>query len=73
MPCSQMGRQNIASLKKWRSTIEATGWNKRDKSLGGGELGRRREKVFFWGSVQSDGESRKEKYLAGTVFHILGM
>ena len=33
---------------------------------------RRREKVFL-GSVQSDGERRKEKYLAGTVFHILGM
>ena len=30
-------------------------------------------KKFFWGSVQSDGERRKEKYLAGTVFHILGM
>ena len=30
-------------------------------------------KTFFWGSVQSDGERRKEKYLAGTVFHILGM
>ena len=30
-------------------------------------------KKVFWGSVQSDGERRKEKYLAGTVFHILGM
>ena len=30
-------------------------------------------KSFFRGSVQSDGERRKEKYLAGTVFHILGM
>ena len=28
-------------------TIEATGWIKRDKSLGGGEMGRRREKVFL--------------------------
>ena len=27
----------------------------------------------FLGSVQSDGERWKEKYLAGTVFHILGM
>ena len=30
-------------------------------------------KKFFWGSVQSDGERRKEKYLAGAVFDILGM
>ena len=30
-------------------------------------------KKIFWGSVQSDGERRKEKYLAGSVFHILGM
>ena len=30
------GRQNTASLKS--DTIEATGWIKRDKSLGGGEM-----------------------------------
>ena len=30
-------------------------------------------KKFLWKSVQSDGERRKEKYLTGTVFHILGM
>ena len=28
-------------------------------------------KKFFWGSVQSDGERRKEKYLAGAVFNKL--
>ena len=27
--------------------IEAKGWNKRDKSLGGDEMGRRRENVFL--------------------------
>ena len=30
-------------------------------------------KKFFWGSVQSDGERRKENYIAGTLFHIPGM
>ena len=30
-------------------------------------------KKFFWGSVQSDGERRKENYIAGTLFDIPGM
>ena len=34
---------------------------------------RRSWKTFFWGSVQSDGERRKENYIAGTLFHIPGM
>ena len=28
---------------------------------------------FFWGSVQSDDDRRKENYIAGTLFHITGM
>ena len=27
-------------------------------------------KTFFWGSVQSDGERRKEKYIARTLLHL---
>ena len=34
---------------------------------------KRSAQKFFWGSVQSDGERKKENYLGGTLFHILGM
>ena len=30
-------------------------------------------KKFFWGSVISDGERKKENYLGGTLFHVLDM
>ena len=66
-----MGRQNTASLKKVILSKRRDGLNVINRweavKWGGGG------KKFFWGSVQSDGERRKEKYLAGTVFHILGM
>ena len=32
-----------------------------------------KERSFFLRSVQYDGERKKENYLGGTLFHILGM
>ena len=57
-----MGRQNTASLKKVILSKRRDGLNVINRweavKWGGGG------KKFFWGSVQSDGERRKEEYLA---------
>ena len=61
-------------------TIEATGWIKRDKSLGGGEMGRRLENVFLgicsiWCQGEEEGRISRWNCLSYTrhvTYYLIG-